>query len=380
LPVIPDEFMRVFNITTGRDKIHGIMADTGKQEKTLIRKRLEKLEHETLSPLAAKSDQSKGRVRPEKKCDVRPDFQHDRDRIVHSKAFRRLKHKTQVFLAPKGDHYRTRLTHTIEVSQIARTIAKALFLNEDLTEAIALGHDLGHTPFGHAGEFALDEVLPGGFHHWEQSLRVVEELSNNGKGLNLTWEVRDGIGKHSKGKHNSIVGGGNDAGTLEGMTVRVADIVAYTNHDLQDAIQAGLIKLKDVPDKCTQVLGRTHSQRINKMVTDIIEETGKLGEKGKKETAMTAEALSATEDLRAFLFEKVYENEAVQREFRKGRRIIQELYGRFVERPETLLRLIGKKEFTAPVEREAADFIAGMTDHYAISVYEDLFMPKPWSY
>jgi dGTPase len=354
------------------------------QEKTKaaaisIRERQERLEHEILSPLAAKSDESKGRLRPEKPCSVRPAFQRDRDRIVHCKAFRRLKHKTQVFLAPKGDHYRTRLTHTIEVSQIARTVARALMLNEDLTEAIALGHDLGHTPFGHAGEFALNEVVPGGFHHWEQSLRVVDELAFEGTGLNLTWEVRDGILKHSKGRSNPVIPGrgADQPATLEGKIVRVADIVAYTNHDMQDAISAGLIKAAEVPKECIEALGKTHSQRINNMVTDIIVETGKLN---RNAVAMSQDMLTATERLKGWLFERVYENEEVLREFRKSRHVVQELYRFLVANPDQLLRLIGKKEFTYELPLEARDFIAGMSDSYALHVFEDLFVPRPWAY
>jgi dGTPase len=344
-----------------------------------IRERQERLEHQILSPLAAKSDESKGRRRPEKPCRVRPAFQRDRDRIIHCKAFRRLKHKTQVFLAPKGDHYRTRLTHTIEVSQIARTIARALQMNEDLTEAIALGHDLGHTPFGHAGEFALDEVVPGGFHHWEQSLRVVDELAFEGAGLNLTWEVRDGILKHSKGRDNPVMPSrsADQPATMEGKIVRVADIVAYTNHDLQDAIAAGLIKASDVPRELIETLGKSHSQRINNMVTDIVVETAKLN---KNALAMSRELLEATEKLKGWLFERVYENEEVQREFRKGRHIIQELYRYLVKNPDQLRRLAGKKEFKYDAEIEARDFIAGMSDSYALHVFEDLFVPRPWAY
>jgi dGTPase len=350
-----------------------------KNRHPLIRERLERLEHEVLSPLAAKSDQSRGRQKPEKPCRVRPEFQHDRDRIIHSKAFRRLKHKTQVFLAPRGDHYRTRLTHTIEVSQIARTITKALFLNEDLTEAIALGHDLGHTPFGHAGEHALNEVFPGGFHHWEQSLRVVDELALDGKGLNLTWEVRDGILKHSKGRNNPIIGGkaADLPATLEGKIVRAADIVAYTNHDLQDAIHAGLIKPGDIPGDCVEVLGRGTSQRINTMVSDIIDETAELN---KNAVVMSPEVHSATEALRDWLFDAVYLNDVVQQEFTKSVRIIHELYRLFLSRPEALLTHSGKKEFKYEVEREACDFIAGMSDRYALHIYEELFVPKPWTY
>ena len=344
-----------------------------------IRERLERQEHLVLSPLAAKSDESRGRRKPEKPCRIRPDFQHDRDRIIHCKAFRRLKHKTQVFLAPRGDHYRTRLTHTIEVSQIARTIAKSLFLNEDLTEAIALGHDLSHTPFGHAGEFALDAVFPGGFHHWEQSLRVVDELGSEGRGLNLTWEVRDGILKHSKGRESPIIGAPVEdlPATLEGKVVRVADIVAYCNHDLQDAISAGLVKPADVPRECLEVLGRNHSQRIDTMVTDIVYETQKLQANA---VAMTEAVRAATEQLRDFLFAQVYDNEKVRAEVSKTRKIIEELYGYYLQHPEVLLRHAGKKECRYPLEREACDFIAGMSDGYALHLYEELFMPKPWTY
>ena len=344
-----------------------------------IRERLEEMERRNLSPLAAKSSESRGRLKPEKPCHIRPDFQHDRDRVIHCKAFRRLKHKTQVFLAPRGDHYRTRLTHTIEVSQIARTIAKSLFLNEDLTEAIALGHDLGHTPFGHAGEYALDSVFPGGFHHWEQSLRVVDELGFEGRGLNLTWEVRDGILKHSKGRESPILGA-NPAdlpATLEGKIVRVADIVAYTNHDLQDAFAAGLLKPVDLPRECVEVLGKGHSARINTMVTDIIYETMKLNDNA---IGMTPAVATATEALRDFLFERVYDNAQVQVEVSKTRKIIEELYRYYVEHPETLLRHAGKREFRCPLEREACDFIAGMSDGYSLHLYEELFMPKPWTY
>ena len=344
-----------------------------------IRERLEELERKTLSPLAALSSASRGRPKPEKPCQIRPDFQHDRDRIVHSKAFRRLKHKTQVFLAPRGDHYRTRLTHTIEVSQIARTIAKALFLNEDLTEAIALGHDLGHTPFGHAGEYALNAVFPDGFHHWEQSLRVVDELGNEGKGLNLTWEVRDGILKHSKGRDNPIVGvrASDQPATLEGKIVRVADIVAYTNHDLQDAFAAGLLKPTDLPRECVEVLGKSHAQRIDTMVKDIIYRTAELNANA---IGMSPAVTTATENLRAFLFERVYDCEAVQVEVKKTRKIIEDLYRYYLDHPEVLLKHTGKREFRYPLPREACDFIAGMSDGYALHLYEELFMPKPWTY
>jgi dGTPase len=342
----------------------------------LIREQLERREHEMLSPHAAFSDQSKGRERPERPCHVRPAFQHDRDKIIHSKPFRRLKHKTQVFLAPAGDHYRTRLTHTIEVSQIARTIAKALFLNEDLTEAIALGHDLGHTPFGHAGEKALNQVHPRGFKHWEQSLRVVDLLAGDGKGLNLTWEVRDGILKHSKGERNPIIGPIKEMSrTLEGKIVRAADIVAYTNHDIEDAVRARLIKRQDVPEDCVHVLGQNHSQRINTMVTDIINETAKLD---RNAIAVSKRVLSATEKLRSFLFERVYQHPVILKESGKAIKIIHELYQFLVNNPERFLELRGGKELRFEIHEEVCDFIAGMSDRYALSLYDSLFIPRPW--
>src|SRR3954462_8579268 len=238
-----------------------------------IREQLERRERETLAPQAAKSAQTRGRLRVEQEDDVRPAFQHDRDRIIHSKAFRRLKHKTQVFFAPAGDHYRTRLTHTLEVSQIARTIAKVLQLHEELTEAIALGHDLGHTPFGHAGERVLDGIIPGGFNHYEQSLRIVDVLENDRQGLNLTWEVRDGIARHSKGKHGMPVGAlpEHRASTIEGQVARVADIVAYVNHDIDDSQRAGILNTEDLPPSAVKLLGNTSSARIGTMVRDVVE-------------------------------------------------------------------------------------------------------------
>jgi len=343
-----------------------------------IREKMERLEHEILSGFAAKSDESQGRERPEGECHVRPAFQHDRDRILHSKAFRRLKHKTQVFLAPRGDHYRTRLTHTIEVSQIARTISKALYLNEDLTEAIALGHDLGHTPFGHAGEFALQEVLDGEFHHWEQSLRVVDKLAMGGRGLNLTWEVRDGILKHSKGRENAIMGNADDfPSTMEGKAVRAADVIAYTTHDLQDAIESGLLTESDVPAECIGSLGETTSQRINTMVSDAIFETAQSGEAF---ISMSSQVLGALEKLRSFLFDKVYFSEAVQAEFRKSRGVIHQLFDYYLDNPDTLLAHSGKSEFRYDLKREVVDFIAGMSDSYALHTWEELFRPRPWSW
>jgi len=242
---------------------------------TTVRQQLEAREREILAPQAAKSADSRGRLRPEQEDDVRPAFQRDRDRIIHCKAFRRLKHKTQVFFAPTGDHYRTRLTHTLEVSQIARTIAKVLRLHEELTEAIALGHDLGHTPFGHAGERVIDALMPGGFNHYEQSLRIVDTLENDGRGLNLTWEVRDGIAKHSKGKSGAPVGmeASLRASTIEGQIMRVADLIAYVNHDIDDAIRAEILKAEDLPADAIAALGRSSSARIGTLVKDVVTET-----------------------------------------------------------------------------------------------------------
>src|SRR6187455_1187630 len=263
----------------------------------IIREQLEQRERESLAPEAAKSADSRGRLRAETEDDVRPAFQHDRDRIIHSKAFRRLKHKTQVFLAPAGDHYRTRLTHSLEVSQIARTIAKVLRLHEELTEAVALGHDLGHTPFGHAGEQVLDGLVPGGFRHYEQSLRIVDVLEGDGRGLNLSWEVRDGIGRHSKGKNGSPVGidPAKRAATLEGQVMRVADLIAYVNHDIDDAVRAGVIDAEELPRHAVRTLGASSSARIARMVKDVVTETNGGG---LTEIRMSREVLEATLALR----------------------------------------------------------------------------------
>src|SRR5947208_13971086 len=272
-----------------------------------IREQLEAREREVLVARAAKSADSKGRLRQEKEDELRPAFQRDRDRIIHCKAFRRLKHKTQVFFAPTGDHYRTRLTHTLEVSQIARTIAKVLRLHEELTEAIALGHDLGHTPFGHAGERVIDQLMPGGFNHYEQSLRIVDLLENDGQGLNLTWEVRDGIAKHSKGKSGAPVGMSTDlrASTIEGQIMRVADLIAYVNHDIDDATRAGLLRAEDLPADLVKPLGNSSSARIATLVKDVVAET-LAG--GLSEIRMSDGILKAVMDLRTFLFDAVYEN------------------------------------------------------------------------
>jgi dGTPase len=307
---------------------------------------------------------------------LRTEFQRDRDRILHSKSFRRLKHKTQVFVAPAGDHFVTRLTHTLEVSQVARTIARALNLNEDLTEAIGLGHDLGHTPFGHAGEAALAEMLPEGFRHNEQSLRVVESLERAGTGLNLTWEVREGILKHSKVRGDIFAEGWGTATTLEGQIVKIADSVEYLNHDIADAIRAGLLSERDLPKRTRDVLGASHSERINTLVTDIVEvswpasgETG-LSDGGTPLIAMSEEAAGATNELRDYMFENVYEWEGQLVEAERARHVVTYLFEHFTAHPESIT-----SDFTRPddaLARRAADYIAGMTDHYALRVAEEL--------
>ena len=340
-----------------------------------IREQLEQREREILAPQASKSADSKGRVRGEREDAIRPAFQRDRDRIIHTKAFRRLKHKTQVFFSPAGDHYRTRLTHTLEVAQIARTIAKVLHLHEELTEAIALGHDLGHTPFGHAGERVLSDLMPGGFNHYEQSLRIVDVLENNREGLNLTWEVRDGIARHSKGKHGMPVGAPPEhrASTIEGQVARVADIVAYVNHDIDDAVRAGILSEAALPKEAVQLLGHSSSERIGKLVTDVVHQTISGGV---SEIRMSEPVLHALVDLRGYLFESVYENQAATAEFGKAAGILGGLWEKVRERPEDFLDL-------RTVEREgvdvaAQDFLAGMTDRYAVRLFEELFIPKPW--
>jgi len=305
-----------------------------------LRQQLEAREREILAPQAAKSADSRGRLRAEAEDDVRPAFQRDRDRIIHCKAFRRLKHKTQVFFAPTGDHYRTRLTHTLEVSQIARTIAKVLRLHEELTEAIALGHDLGHTPFGHAGERVIDTLMPGGFNHYEQSLRIVDTLENDGRGLNLTWEVRDGIAKHSKGKSGAPVGVPLEqrSSTIEGQIMRVADIIAYVNHDIDDATRAGLLRADRLPQAPVRLLGNTASARIGTLVKDVVTET-LAG--GLTEIRMSEGVLNAVLDLRAFLFDAVYENVIATAEFKKASGILTGLWEKVRERPDDFLAQFG---------------------------------------
>jgi dGTPase len=340
-----------------------------------IREQLEETEAQILSPKACLSRDSRGRVRPENPHAFRTGFQRDRDRILHSKTFRRLKHKTQVFLAPWGDHYRTRLTHTLEVSAIARTIARALRLNEDLTEAIALGHDLGHTPFGHSGEATLNKLLPGGFTHYTQSLRVVEKLEYEGKGLNLTWEVRDGIARHSKGRGKILDRKKEDLpGTLEGQIVRVSDVIGYVNHDIDDALRAGIIKETDIPRHLVGVLGKWHASRIDKMVEDVIRATL---DAGLERIAMTDEIMKAVVELRDFLYERVYFNDFARDELRKTEKIIRELFNAALKHPEAYVH-----DYPAgdPLEIRVGDFIAGMTDLYALDLYEKLFLPRAWTF
>ena len=347
-------------------------------QESSLRIQLEAREDATLSPAASFSSRTRGRLRPEPEDPVRPAFQRDRDRIIHSKAFRRLKHKTQVFFAPAGDHYRTRLTHTLEVSQIARTIAKALRLNEELTEAIALGHDLGHTPFGHTGERVLKVLSPGGFNHYEQSLRVVDVIEHDGEGLNLTWEVRDGIARHSKGKDGLPVGAAPDqrAATLEGQVARVADIIAYVNHDIDDAVRAGLLRPEDLPADPIEVLGDRSSERIGRMVTDVVHCTQDRLDADSPEVDMSPAMLQATIDLRSFLHHAVYESDAAAGELRKAHDILTGLWGKVREDPEKFLD-------TRTLERDGIDvatkdFLAGMTDRYAVRLFEALFVPRPW--
>jgi dGTPase len=327
-----------------------------------IRERLESIEANTLSPRARLSKDAV-RDKPEQPCPLRTAFMRDRDRILHCKAFRRLKHKTQVFLSPEGDHYRTRLTHTLEVAQIARTIARALALNEDLTEAIALGHDLGHTPFGHAGEAALNGCCPHGYRHALQSVRVAEVLENNGKGLNLTTDVRNGILNHS---------GNNRADTLEGRVVRYADKIAYLNHDVDDAIRADIIREQDLPWRVKYTVGRTKSQRISSFVAAVAQSST-------DDILMSFEAQRAFDELREFLFETVYKNPVAKSEEKKAIAMLETLYRHFVAHPERLpdeYRTIAKQE---DIDRAVCDYISGMSDRFAVGVYESFFIPRSWS-
>jgi dGTPase len=334
---------------------------------------LENIERDTLVPRAARSSETRGRDREEAEDDIRPSYQRDRDRIIHCKAFRRLKHKTQVFLAPEGDHYRTRLTHVLEVTQIARTIAKSLRLNEVLTEAIGLGHDLGHSAFGHAGEAALNKLVKGGFDHYRQSVRVVEVLENDGRGLNLTIEVRDGILKHSKGEKGELLRRRpkSRALTLEGDIVRISDIIAYVNHDIDDGIRAGVLTEDDIPKDIRKALGNKGGDRIDRMVRDVIDST--LGV-DYEQISMSPEVLGALEELRTYMFQNMYLTPTVRGEFVKAQRTLTALFEHVIANPSEFLDLSRDE----PVERLAIDFIAGMTDRYAINLYERLFVPRAW--
>ena len=328
-----------------------------------IREEAEKREKEFLSPYAALSAESRGREKPMEPDDIRTDFQRDRDRIIHCKAFRRLMHKTQVFLSPEGDHYRTRLTHTLEVAQIARTMAVALRLNENLTEAIALGHDLGHTPFGHAGERALNDICPFGFRHYEQSLRVVDSLERDGEGLNLTWEVRDGILRHTNGA---------PAATLEGQLVKLADHFAYAHHDFEDAVRAGVLSEEAVPPEVRKVLGETATKRLSRMVDSVIENSGRT-------IGMEPEVKAAGELLEDFMFEAVYTNPIAKSQEKKAEALVAALYQFFLETPGAMPVEYQQIALRDGLDRAVCDYISGMSDRYAIKLYNDFFVPKGWS-
>jgi dGTPase len=353
-----------------------------------VRERTEQRE-EQLSRFAARSRESPDRDHPEDPDPMRSAYQIDRDRIIHSKAFRRLKHKTQVFIAPVGDHYRTRLTHTMEVMQVARSIARGLNLNEDLTEAIALGHDLGHTPFGHAGEYALGACLPGGFRHNEQSVRVVEVLEKDGKGLNLTQEVRDGILKHSKLRESIAAEGWGIAATLEGQIVKIADSLAYLNHDIDDAIRAGVISVSDIPARANEVFGTTSGSRITAFVTDVVDYNWRVatGDASTWQEAvgngvavgMSPEVLEVVDGLREFMFTNVYTDSAAKEDDPKTHFIVHRLFDYFCEHPEDLPDEWRANPRQDPIERRVADYIAGMTDRYAIQVFERYYVPGPWA-
>ena len=349
-----------------------------------IREEFEKRERSFMSRFACPSSQSRGRAVAEEPCEVRTAFQLDRDRIVYSNAFRRLKHKTQVFLAPMIDDYRTRLTHTLEVAQMARAIARALYLNEDLTEAIALGHDLGHTPFGHSGETVLKEIYSPDFSHSEQSIRVVEVLENGGQGLNLTHEVRDGILKHSKGYGKVLPDDPEElACTYEGRVVRMADFMAYLNHDLDDAIRSGVVRSEQVPESCRWLLGTTHSERAATMIKDLISSSQAEGEVLRLRPSDKVRA--AMLELRQFLYVNVYRSSRVQQDFEKSKKILSELYAYFLENEDLLrqglsdLQMCGDHHHTQPRARLACDFIASMTDRYAMNLYANQFFPSPFT-
>lgn len=330
-----------------------------------IRENIEQWEKIYLSPYATLSMNAKGRMKEEEQCDIRPVFQRDRDRILHSKSFRRLKDKTQVFLSPEGDHYRTRLTHTLEVSQNARTIAKALKLNEELVEAIALGHDLGHTPFGHAGERALNEVCPYGFKHNEQSVRTVQLLEKDGEGLNLTWEVIDGIENHQTDSMPS---------TLEGKVVRFSDKIAYTYHDMDDAVRAGILQESDVPREVGEIIGYTPRERLNNLIHDIV-----IASEGKNDVTMSDDVGFALKSLRSFMFERVYSNPIAKAEEKKAIDLVKTLFDHYMKHTEELPKFFVELGLKGePREQVVCDYISAMTDRYAIALYEELFIPKCW--
>lgn len=337
--------------------------EKGGKEKT-VREIFYERERATLSPRAFLCENTRGREVPIEPCVNRTEFQRDRDRIIHSKSFRRMMHKTQVFLFPADEHYRTRLTHTLEVTQIARIIARALMLNEDLCEAAGLGHDLGHTPFGHAGETVMQMCYSAEFTHYKQSLRVVEKLENDGRGLNLTWEVRDAIVNHT-GEHL--------ASTLEGVIIKFADRIAYINHDIDDAMRAGILTLSDIPEGILRVLGRSHGERINKMVTSVIDAS-----RDSDVITMTEEVGEATARLRAFLFDRVYYNPKAKKEEIKAMELLQSLFEYFVKYPSQMPDFFYHNTEKEPVERCVCDYISGMTDRYAIELYKDLFIPRVW--
>lgn len=327
-----------------------------------VRTRTEEIERLTLTPWATFSDESRGRQRPEEQDPIRPVFQRDRDRVLHCKAFRRLKQKTQVFLSPEGDLYRTRLTHTLEVAQIARTIARALRLNEDLTEAISLAHDLGHTPFGHAGESALDKLCPEGFRHYMQSLRVVDKLEKDGQGLNLTWEVRNGIVTHTKGTW---------AATPEGRIVRMADQIAYVNHDIEDAVRAGVLDPATLPKDCTAVLGQTKSARITTMINSILAHSdGDVGVGAEENEAFLA--------LRDFMYATVYVDKTAKAEEQKVDKVIGELYEYYLAHVDQMSNFYVQLAYQDNPERAVTDYISGMSDEFAIRTFEDVFVPRKW--
>ncbi len=331
------------------------------------RERYEDFERSMLCEYACLSVNTKGRLHPSEKCEYRTEFQRDRDKIIHCNSFRRLKHKTQVFLSPTGDHYRTRLTHTLEVGQIARTMSRALRLNEDLTEAIAMGHDLGHTPFGHAGERALNELCPDGFKHYEQGIRVVELIENNGKGLDLTYEVKDGILKHTNAK----------AETLEGYIVRFADIIAYINHDIDDSIRGGIITEEDIPSEITDVLGHSKSARITSLVGSVIEK-GIYLENGEPTVGMDDETAKAYNALHRYMFDSVYRNPKCKSEEAKAQEMLRKLYEHFCSNVFSMPALYVRLAEEYGKERAVCDYISGMTDRYAVDIFTDLFIPKDW--